>query len=195
MMRTAIILGAAFAVSPAMAGEGAEFPTAVSDFEKICLIKSVASADRIKILEEAVGWAEDEMVTVDIPALEISKAITRNYSFKNVESARQWTGSIDGSPARIVIASFSGKARYQNICALIMAGAENAMPYGSDLRAAFKKFGIGGKSVDLVHYYEFAGKLKPGDYAIEKKHPARGEIFTRSRASLNQKTMHIYVAY
>ena len=71
----------------------------------------------------------------------------------------------------------------------MLEGPQNAMPYADELRAAFKAFGIKGKSVDLVHYFEFAGK-----YGAEK-HPVRGEIFSRSLSGERKETTHIYVAY
>jgi len=183
------------AAAPAQAGDGAEYPSAVSTFTNICLIEGIDPADRINAIEQAEGWAEDSRVSVDVPALGISRAITVNYSFRKVEAARQWSGTIDGKSARIVLASFEGRVRYKNLCVLVMEGAKNAMPYGGKLRDAFKSYGIKGKSVDLVHYYEFAGKLKPGKHPVEKKHPVRGEIFTRSQSGFAKETMHIYIAY
>jgi hypothetical protein len=86
-------------------------------------------------------------------------------------------------------AAFEGKVRYPNLCAIVLEGAHDAMPYGGPLRDTFKAFGIGGKSVDLIHYYEFAGKVGPD------KHPVRGEVFSRSMSGRIKETMHIYVAY
>lgn len=179
----------ALAAIPAHAELQTEFPSAVSTFRQVCLTPGVAPADRVSAVSGLSGWHEDASITVNVPKLEISRAIEKNYSFGNVASARQWSGILDGRPARFVLASFSGEVRYPNICALVTEGAASAMPYGSDLRAAFKEFGIGGKSVDLVHYYEFAGKVGTD------RHPVRGEIFSRSLAGQTRETMHIYVAY
>lgn len=192
---TVLSITAMFAAVPAYAENGAEYPSVVPTFKKVCLVAGVDPADRIKVLEEVEGWTEDPNVTVDVPGLGISRAISVNYSFRKVKEARQWSGMIDGQKARIVLASFDGKVRYPHLCALVMEGAKNAMPYGGELREAFKNYGIKGKSVDLVHYYEFAGKLKPGEHPVEKKHPVRGEIFTRSQSGNVKETMHIYVAY
>jgi hypothetical protein len=120
--------------------------------------------------------------------MSISKAIDKNYSFREVSSARQWSGEVDGQQARFVLATFNEKSRYPNLCALVLDGPRNAMPYGHELGSSFKAFGIGGKSVDLVHYFEFAGKIGPD------KHPVRGEVFSRSLSGPGQTT-HIYVAY
>lgn len=166
-----------------------EYPSAVATFNRLCLVSGVNSADRLAAIEADKGWSEDQTVTVDIPKMEISRAIERNYAFDKVASARQWSGDIDGRKARLILATFSGKPRYPNLCALVLDGPRNAMPYSDELRAAFKTFGINGKSVDLVHYFEFSGKLGAD------KHPARGEIFSRSLSGQIKQTTHIYVAY
>jgi len=166
-----------------------DYPSVVPSFEQICLMPGFDPADRLAAIGAASGWREDESVTVDIPKMSISRTISQNYSFANVAEARQWTGMIDGQPARIVLARFAGKPRYPNLCALVLEGPSNAMPFGSALRAAFKTFGIGGKSVDLVHYFEYAGKVGAD------KHPVRGEIFSRSLSGQIKETTHIYVAY
>lgn len=135
------------------------------------------------------GWQKDDAPTVDVKKLGISRAIELNFDYSKPTSVEQWSGTIDGRAAKIVLAAFPEKRRYPHLCALVADGVTNAMPYGGDLRAAFKTFGISGKSVDLVHYYEFAGKVGAD------KHPVRGEIYTRSLASGGQNSMHIYVAY
>lgn len=184
------LLGASTALYAApISVQDVEYPSAVATFQRICLVPGVASADRLAAIGSETGWTEDQSVTFDIPKLGISKTIDRNYSFDKVEGARQWSGNIDGHKAHFVLATFAGKQRYPNLCALILDGPRNAMPYSDDLKAAFKTFGIGGKSVDLVHYFEFAGKVGPD------KHPVRGEIFTRSLSGSSKQTTHIYVAY
>jgi len=184
------LAGAALAFyTTAAIAQDVEYPSAVKTFRQICLMPGTEPADRLTALKANGSWQEEPAVTVDIPKMAISRAIAKNYSFEDVQSARQWTGEIDGHKARIVLASFTGKPRYPHLCAMILDGPRNALPYGSDLRAAFKAFGIGGKSVDLVHYYEFAGKVG------SDKHPVRGEVYSRSLAGSSKQTTHIYVAY
>lgn len=166
-----------------------DYQSAVMAFQKICLVSGIDPKDRLVAIEADGRWKEETIVTVDIPKMGISKTISQNYSFAAPTSVRQWNGAIDDKKFRLVTATFGGKSRYPNLCAIVFEGADNAMPYGSSLRGAFKAFGIGGKSVDLVHYYEFAGKLGPD------KNPVRGEIFSRSLSGQDQKTTHIYVAY
>lgn len=177
------------AVAAAQEGQDTEYPSAVATFNRVCLVQGVNPADRIAALEADKGWSEDTTVTVDIPKMGISRAISKNYSFAKVSNARQWSGEVDGRKARIVLAAFDGKVRYPNLCALVLEGPRNAMPYSDELKAAFKAFGISGKSVDLVHYFEYSGKVGP------EKHPVRGEIFTRSLSGQIKETTHIYVAY
>jgi hypothetical protein len=168
---------------------GREYPSAVATFQRICLVPGLNPADRIAALAADSSWREDQAVTVSVPQMAISRAISTNYSFSKPVGERQWSGKLDGGDARIVVASFEGKARHRNLCALVLDGPNNAMPYADGLKAAFKAFGIGGKSVDLVHYFEFSGKI-----GVEK-HPVRGEIFSRSLSGDSGKTTHIYVAY
>jgi hypothetical protein len=175
--------------SPASAEPVAEYPSLVPTFTQLCLADGVDAAAQAARVSSAPGWQVDARVTVDIPQMEISRAIEHNYSFKKVISSQQWSGTVNGAPARLVLATFPDNQRYKHMCALVIDNVENALPYGGDLRTAFKTFGIGAKSVDLVHYYEFAGKVGPD------KHPVRGEIFTRSKGGLGPKSTHIYVAY
>lgn len=167
----------------------AEYPGAVAAFSKVCLVPGVNPADRIAALAADSGWKEDGASSVDVPKMSISRAIDKNYSFAKPQAVRQWSGQIDGKPARFVLASFTPKERYPNLCALVLEGVRNALPYSDETKAAFKAWGIGGKSVDLVHYFEFAGKVGPD------KHPARGELFTRSLAGQAKETTHLYLAY
>jgi len=179
----ALTLSAAAAAQPT-----AELPSAVATFGKLCLAGGLDPAARSTALSSA-GWHKTETTNIDVPKLAISKAIDRNYDFSKPEATEQWNGTLDGRPASAVLASFDSKRRYSNLCALTVEGVRNAMPYGEELKTAFEAFGIKGKSVDLVHYYEYAGKVG------SDKHPVRGEIFTRSLATGGRDTMHIYVAY
>ena len=183
-----LVAGSAASADHAYA-QDLEYPSAVKTFQRICLVPGVAPENRLAAIKSETGWIEDPSVTFDVPKLGVSKTIDRNYSFGDVAVASQWSGDIDGHKAHFVFATFAGKPRYPNLCALILDGPRNAMPYADELKAAFKVFGIGGKSVDLVHYFEFAGKVGP------EKHPVRGEIFSRSLIGSSKQTTHIYVAY
>ncbi|WP_088182009.1 hypothetical protein [Sphingobium sp. Z007] len=191
MMRFSLFLTAAIvAVAPsiAVAEPVAEVPGAVAAFQRVCLAGGVDPAAPAAKLA-AAGGVKDATVTIDVPALAISRAISKNYDFSKPLAVEQWSGSVDGRTAKFVIASFPEKRRYPHLCALVVDGVASALPYADDLKAAFKSFGIGAKSVDLVHYFEYAGKVGSDN------HPVRGEIFTRSQASGAEKSMHIYVAY
>lgn len=175
-------------ISPSRAEIAIEAPSAVGTFERTCLSGGIDPAARPAALKD-IGWAEDSETTIDVPKLAVSRSIDRNYNFSKPEDVHQWSGVIDGRAAHIVLARFPEKSRYPNICALVIDDVSNALGYSDALKRVFKAFGIGGKSVDLVHYFEFAGKVGA------EKHPVRGEIFTRSVASGTGNSMHIYVAY
>ena len=166
----------------------AELPSAVSTFKSVCLTGAMDPATRPAALT-AAGWSKVPSASVDVAKLNISRAIDKNYDFAKPDTVEQWTGMIDGRPAIAVLASYPANRRYPHLCGVVVDGISNAMPYSDALKAAFKEFGIGGKSVDLVHYFEYAGKVGPD------KHPVRGEIFTRSLVGTSKNTMHIYVAY
>lgn len=172
----------------ALAASVAEVPSAVSTFSRLCLAGGIDPAARSASLA-AAGWQKASTAEIDVPKLGISKAIERNYDFSKPETTEQWNGTVDGRPAHVVLARFDAKRRYPNLCAIVIEGVRQAMPYHDELEVAFRSFGIKGKSVDLVHYFEYAGKIGTD------KHPVRGEIFTRSQATGGRDTMHIYVAY
>ena len=178
-----LTIGTAATAQPA-----AELPSAVATFEKVCLAGGLDPAARPASLA-AAGWRKAATTSIDVRKLGISKAIDRSYDFSKPELAEQWDGTVDGRSASVLLARFPAKRRYTSLCALTVEGVRNAMPYSDQLKAAFGSFGIKGKSVDLVHYYEYAGKVGAD------KHPVRGEIFTRSQATGGRDTMHIYVAY
>ncbi|MFS0737258.1 hypothetical protein ABC347_09430 [Sphingomonas sp. 1P06PA] len=189
MMRLAVFMAlAGMVASSAQAEPVAELPSAVATFERVCLSGGVDAAARPVALASA-GWTKDASLSVSVDKLGISRSINKNYDFSKPEAAEQWSATVDNRPARVVLASFPVKRRYAHLCALVVDDVANAMPYADSLKVAFKTFGIGGKSVDLVHYFEFAGKIAP------ERHPVRGEVFTRSLASGAKNSMHIYVAY
>lgn len=178
------------AVAPAVAFAqvATEAPAPVKAFEETCLAGGLDPAARPAALT-AAGWTKDAAATFDTTGFNISRAIERNFDFSKPDAVEQWSGMVDGKGAKILLASFPEKRRYPHLCALIVDGVDNAMPYADSLKNAFKSFGIGRKSVDLVHYFEFSGKI-----GVEK-HPVRGEVFSRSQVSGDPKSMHIYVAY
>lgn len=178
----------AVAPAAAFAQPTTEAPAAVQAFEANCLAGGLDPAARPAALT-AAGWTKDASATVDTAGFNISRAIERNFDFAKPDAVEQWSGVVGGKGAKIVLASFPEKRRYPHLCALVVDGIDNAMPYADGLKNAFKSFGIGRKSVDLVHYFEFSGKVGA------EKHPVRGEVFSRSQVSGDPKSMHIYVAY
>ena len=184
---SAVVLALALPAT-AQAEPVAELPSAVATFDKLCLAGGLEPAARPAALA-AAGWRKADAVRLNVSKLEISRAIDRNYDFSKPEAVEQWDGTVDGRPASVVLARFPAKRRYPHLCALTAEGVRNALPYSDAARTAFTTFGIKGKSVDLVHYFEFAGKVGPD------QHPARGELFSRSQVSGGRDTMHLYLAY
>lgn len=185
---------AAFA-TPTVAEEAEESPNLVPTFVETCLMPGVDHTDRVSAIEGAKDWAASSSVTYDLEGLQPAPSIGAKANFRRVIESAQWDGEIDGRKASLLLVTFDEKSRYRNACVLMIEGLKNAMPYGRSLKKAFKAFGGGGKSVDLVHYYEFAGTLKPGKQPVEAKTKVHGEIFTRSQAGPIKETTHIYVAY
>lgn len=172
----------------AAAQQAAELPGAVAAFQRICLAGGVDPAAPAAALK-AAGGVRDAQVTIDVAKLDVSRTIDHNYDFTKPTATEQWSGTVNGRAAKFVIASFPEKRRYPHLCALVVDDVASAMPYADELKSAFRTLGIGTKSTNLVHYFEYAGKVGADN------HPVRGEIFTRSQASGAKKSMHIYVAY
>ncbi|HYE27714.1 MAG TPA: hypothetical protein VEA61_05720 [Allosphingosinicella sp.] len=108
--------------------------------------------------------------------------------FKKPAGYKQWRRTVDGKEVRVVLAAFEGKGRYKNLCALLVPDVKNALPYLDPFRGAMKAVGLKAKSVDLVHYMEFSGKLADG-------RKARGDIFSRTRVLQPGDNMHMYLAF
>jgi hypothetical protein len=107
--------------------------------------------------------------------------------FRKPTGYKQWRRSVDGKEVRVLLASFGEKARYRTVCALLVPDVKNALPYWDGFKDAMKAAGLKGKSVNLVHFQEFSGKLADG-------RKARGEMFSRSGV-LADKSMHMYLAF
>ncbi len=193
--RTIFALTALASAVTVQAAESIAAPNLVPLFSDTCLMPGVDHADRQAKVGQLSGWQKRETVTLDVAGLQPSRAIGGKPRFDKVTNAAQWSGSVDGLKAEILLLSFEPKSSYRHACVLVVEGLDNAMDHGRVLKDSFKAFGIGGKSVDLVHYFEFAGTLKPGKAPVATKQAVHGEIFSRSQAGTAEKTTHIYVAY
>ena len=181
--------------SAVLAADSITAPNLVPLFADTCLTPGVDHTDRQAKVDQLSGWQKRASVTLDVAGLQPSRAIGGKPRFDKVANATQWSGKVDGLKAEILLLSFEPKSSYRHACVLVVEGLDNAMDHGRILKDAFKAFGIGGKSVDLVHYFEFAGTLKPGKAPVATKQAVHGEIFSRSQAGTTEKTTHIYVAY
>ena len=184
-----IIVSITFLGDKANANNEIEYPDLVSVFQSVCLKGGVDPTKPIAVLENLDGWHEQQDPVINVKNLGISKSINGRVYFGKTLSQREWSGKINDKDATFLIASLKSKKKYKNICAVIIEDAKNAIPYADATKEAFATFGMKRKSVDLAHYFEFTGKLKPN------KHRVRGEIFSRSQVGYKKETMHIYIAY
>jgi hypothetical protein len=170
----------------AMAADGGEYPSAVPTFEKLCLASGTAPADQVEALTKE-GWQRTDGGRIDRKALGLSRSVYGPSNFHKFELIGEWSGTFDERPAIAFVARLDRKKTALNLCGIVVEDVENAMPYYDAAKGGFQRYGLKGKSVDLVHYFEFEGKL-----AANQQY-ARGEIFSRSAATKNRRTMHIYV--
>ncbi len=193
---TAAFIGVALII-PAFthAQEVEEAPSLVPVFAESCLMPGVDHNDRSEQITGDGRWTLQDSVSVNIAGLGISRSMRSKPRFEDFVDATEWSGTIDGMDAKAVLISFEEDARFQHACVIVVEGLRNAMPFSDQLKDAFEGFGIKRKSVDLVHYYEFAGTLKPDEHPVDDRHRIHGEIFTRSQAGTIRNTAHIYVAY
>jgi hypothetical protein len=174
------------AAAPATAEPVAEYPNVVGEFLKGCTEGELTATAREAALA-ANGWTKAE-VTIDPKALNISRAIDKNFDFAKPVTVSQWTKTIDGAPTSAIVATYPEKRRYPSLCAIIVPDVKQGWTYHDAMQAGMQSLGIKGKSTDLPHYFEYASKLANG-------HPARAELFARSQALGQQKAMHLYIAF
>jgi len=165
-----------------------EYPSAVQTFLDACVTGELSPSAREAAIQSA-GWTPVATPTVDVAKFGISKAIERNFDYSKPVTVRQWTKMVDGSPVQAVLATFPAGRRYPTLCALTFPNVKAAWPYDDAFEAGVKAIGLKGKSTDLPHYYEYSGKIGP------EKRPARAEIFSRSQASGEKNSMHLYIAF
>lgn len=189
MIRRGLLL-AALAAAPFAAASAAiqDDATMVPLFAEACAA-GVPSAAAIEARMNAdARWAP--IADQDLAAGEFGtvKSMQPIGDFKKPSGYRQWRRTVEGKEVRVVLASFAGKGRYKTLCALLVPDVKNALPYLDPFKAAMKAAGLKAKSVDLVHYMEFAGKLADG-------RRARGDIFSRTRVLQPGDNMHMYLAF
>jgi hypothetical protein len=188
MMRAAaLIAGAVLLAQPAAAQEGSE-AAAVALFQKTCVTGELTAAAREAAIAADAGWEVTDAGALDMEAFATVPSPSRNFDYSDPTSVKHWTRRIDGQLVHAILATFPAKRRYPNLCAVIVPGVKNAMPYGEAFREAAKAAGLKGKSTDLPHYYEYSGKP-------QKDRPVRAEIFSRSQVVAAPNAMHMYIAF
>ena len=178
------MLAAALLASPALAQDAAA-PVAL--FAKTCMEGELTAAAREAAIAADGGWTETTASALDMEAFAQVPTSSRNFDYSEATSAKHWTRKIDGQLVHAILATFPEKRRYPTLCAVIVPGVENAMPFSAAFRTLTKGAGLSGKSTDLPHYYEYSGK--------PQKKPVRAEIFSRSEVVAAPNAMHMYVAF
>ncbi|MEA2998272.1 MAG: hypothetical protein QOK17_105 [Sphingomonadales bacterium] len=188
-MRMLSALTLLLATAPVAAAEAPpEYPSAVPTFLDACVTGELSAAAREAAMQ-AQGWTAVAAPTIDVAKFGLSKAIERNFDYSKPVTVRQWMKLVDGSPVQAVLATFPAGRRYPTLCAVTFPNVKAAWPYDDAFEAGVKPLGLKGKSTDLPHYYEYSGKIGP------EKRPARAEIFSRSQASGQKNSMHLYIAF
>lgn len=191
MIRRGLVLAALaaapFALAPA--------PAAIADdivmvplFVQACAT-GMPGAESIEARMNAdSAWSRLSDADLAVDEFGTVKSMEPIGDFKKPAGYMQWRRTVDGKEVRVVLASFEGKGRYKNLCALLVPDVKNSLPYLDPFKAAMKSLGLKGKSVDLVHYMEYSGKLTDG-------RKARGDIFSRTRVLQPGDNMHMYIAF
>jgi hypothetical protein len=180
----AALAAAPFALAPASAAIVPD-TAMVPLFVEACTA-GTPGAEAIEARMDSDG-AWTRVADTDLAVEEFGATEGQMTEFRKPTGYKQWRRSVDGKEVRVVLASFGEKARYRTICALLVPDVKNALPYWDNFRDAMKTVGLKGKSVNLVHFQEFSGKLADG-------RKARGEMFSRSGV-LADKSMHMYIAF
>jgi hypothetical protein len=183
----AAVAAAAFAAAPAPAAI-ADDKVMVPLFARACTT-GTPSAEAIAARMNGDGaWIR--LTDTDLAADEFGtvRSMQPIGDFKKPAGYSQWRRTVDGKEVRVVLASFAGKGRYRNICALLVPDVKNMFPYLDGFDDAMKAVGLKGKSTDLPHYREYSGKLADG-------RKARGDIFSRTRVLQPGDNMHMYIAF
>ena len=185
-----VLLAAAFA-AVALGPAGAAIPddtAMVPLFVQACAT-GAPSAESIEARMNSDGaWTRLTDTDLAVDEFGTVKSMQPIGDFKKPAGYTQWRRTVDGKEVRVVLASFAGKGRYKNLCALLVPGTKNMFPYLDGFDKAMKAVGLKGKSTDLPHYREYSGKLADG-------RKARGDIFSRTRVLQPGNNMHMYIAF
>ncbi len=157
-------------------------------FAKTCVDGDLTIEARQAVIETDAEWRSADPSNVVTKNLENVPTLQQNFVYNKPTSVRLWMRNIDGKTVRAILATFPDNRRYPNLCAIVVPGVKNAMPYADAFRGVAKAAGLKGKSVDLPHYFEFSGKPQNG-------HAVRAEVFSRSLVVGAPATMHMYIAF
>ncbi|WOE76258.1 hypothetical protein [Alterisphingorhabdus coralli] len=172
-----------------------EIPALVPTFEQNCMMQGINHEDRIEAIKGSGQWEEDDDVTISIAHLGEARSVGIAPNFREISEARQWSGQIDGRPAKLVLVTFAEEDRFNHACAIVGEYFGSALHYRDEIEDAFEKFGVDPQSVDLTHYFEFGGDIGAWKDSVAVEQRIHGELYARSQAISTEENMHVYVAY
>lgn len=172
------------------AAQQADDESLVPLFLETCTRGGVNGEAILAGIPTAGNWSELPEPTVEISALaQVPGGAAQADVFRGAESVRQWQRDVNGRRVSVVFATFPETGRYRHVCALIVPDVRNAGPYFSSMREGIESLGLSGRSTDLPHFQEYAGRLAD-------RRRARADIFSRSRVVAGARSMmHMYIAF
>jgi len=123
----------------------------VKTFKEFCVDNRLDVEAITQSVAKSGGWTE-------IPWPE-------NYRWnKKADVKLAWTKEIDGRKFELLSGTANGK-KVRSACVLRTEVKENFYPYFDEFKRVLKDVGLGGKSVDIPHYFRAGGKFPSGQRA------------------------------
>jgi len=190
MTRTflAAALALALGASPAAAQLQPEDAGLVPLFLQTCTNAEMNADATLAAVTGAADWVETTPATVDVTQLDQVPSTQMSGAYRRPEAVREWHRTVNGRTLILVIARLPERNRYRHVCALFAPDIRNAMPYLDAMGEGMRAVGLSGRSTDLPHFREYGGRFSGN-------RRAHAEIFSRSRATPVQRSMHLVIAY
>jgi hypothetical protein len=190
MTRTflAAVLALMLSASPAAAQLQPEDAGLVPLFLQTCISPEMNADATLAAIAGSADWVETTPTTVDVTQLDQVPSTQMSGAYRRPETVREWHRSVNGRTLTLVVASLPERNRYRHVCALFAPDIRNAMPYLEAMDEGMRTVGLSGRSTDLPHFREYGGRLSGN-------RRAHADIFSRSRATSAQRSMHLVIAY
>jgi hypothetical protein len=190
MNRTLTLFAVATAIlttlPSAAAAQPGEDETLVPLFLETCTRGGV-HADSI-IAGISAEWTEVSTPNVELAGLAQVPGNGAQVDVRQPQSVRQWQRAWKDRQVSLVFATLPEGRTHRYVCAILVPDVRNAGPYLRPMAEGMQGLGLSGRSTDLPHFQEYAGRLPD-------RRRARGDIFSRSRAVEARGTMHMYIAF